>query len=279
MNPSATRAVFSALIVIVFFAYAVPSHAAECDNWQSNHPSWLWCDSFEASTALSERYEDVGSNGLSQSSEDAFDGSRSLRQTYEPGQVSAGWVIKVRDEGFPDHIFFRWYHKFGPDYTRFPPKMARAGYRIRSGDWDSVFRVHIWTDEEDHKLTADVLARNSSQTSSDWLPLKKSDFSFLDYLQEWVAIEVEIQLNSPGKTDGLYRVWINGELSIEALGVDLRGNTEDRINEVMLDGYWNGGSTGNLARYFDNFVIARSRIGLFGNQVTRPLPPSALQTD
>jgi hypothetical protein len=265
MTLPAARSVCSVLISFVFIAYGVPSQGAECDNWQASHPSWLWCDSFETSTTLSARYEDVGSTGLSQSSEDAFDGNRSLRQSYEPGQVNAGWIIKVQDEGFPDHIFIRWYHKFGEGYTRLPPKMARTGYRIRSGSWESIFRVHIWTDETDHTLTADVLARNSSQTDSGWLPLKKSDFNFLEHLQEWVAVELEIQLNSPGEADGLYRVWVDDELKVEALGVDLRGGTQDKINEVMLDGYWNGGSTGDLVRYFDNFVIATSRIGLFEN--------------
>ncbi|WP_222937626.1 PKD domain-containing protein [Spartinivicinus ruber] len=28
----------------------------ECENWQSNHPEWLWCDDFETTASLTEKY-------------------------------------------------------------------------------------------------------------------------------------------------------------------------------------------------------------------------------
>ena len=103
----------------------------------------------------------------------------------------------------------------------------------------------------------------------------------MEHLGEWVAIEIELNLNSPGEADGYYRFWVNDELVIEVQDVDLRGNTTDRTNEVMLDGYWNGGSTGSLVRYFDNFVISSQKIGIYTSSSTdaRPLPPSNLITD
>ena len=47
----------------------------------------------------------------------------------------------------------------------------------------------------------------------------------------------------------------------EHTGVDVRGNTQEKINEVMLDSYWNGGSPIAQNRYYDDFAISTARIG------------------
>lgn len=262
------------LVGVVLALAGTTAMAGECDNWQTAHPTWLWCDDFEATTALTARYEDVSTNGMSVVAGDGLSSSKGLTQSYTTGQVDAGWIVKYKAEGFPDHIFYRYYHKFGSGFTRFPQKMSRIGYRDHS-TWAEVFRVHSWLTGTG-LLTADVLAKNSTQTSSGWLPLATSTFPFASHPNEWVAIEVEVQLNTPGKADGLHRTWINDQLVIERLNVDLRGNTSNKINEVMLDTYWNESSPGAISRYYDNFVISTQKIGLLGTPATLapPSPPT-----
>ena len=51
----------------------------------------------------------------------------------------------------------------------------------------------------------------------------------------WVAIEQEVKLNTPGKTDGLVRVWVDGELKVEALELDLRGSDHFALSGVVSD--------------------------------------------
>ncbi len=260
------------VLTIASLLGTTPVMAAECDNWESFHPEWIWCDGFESNSALKDRYEDVNTTGLARSTADAAEGSASLRQTYTTGQIDAGWVIKVKPGGYPEHIFYRWYHKFGPGYTSFPPKMARSGYRPRNGSWVAVYMVHSWVDNSLPNL--DVLANNSSQ--GPWLPIARSNFDLSQNLDKWVSYEVEVKLNTPGRTDGHYRLWINNILAIERNNVDLRGNTADKINEVMLDTYWNGGATSNLVRYYDNFVISTQKIGPIEDipaPNSPPLPP------
>jgi hypothetical protein len=223
---------------------------------------WIWHDGFEDGEELTSKYEDVSTNGLSVSTNDAFSGTHSLEQHYEQGQVNAGWLIKVNNDGFPDHVFVRWYHKFEEGFEGFPPKMARIRYRRRSGDWKSVFAVHFWI--EDGQVVADVYARESSQANdTGWLPIARSGF-FLDDPENagrWICFEMEVKLNTPGETDGLYRFWADDELIVERTGVDLRGSTDYKINEIMLDCYWNGGSPKAQSRYYDDFVISTSKIG------------------
>jgi Polysaccharide lyase 14 len=260
------------LILLVSILSTGRLAATECDNWQNVHPEWIWCDSFELDTPLNSRYEDVRGEGLGRSTADAVDGRASLQQTYTTGQVSAGWVVKVKPEGYPDHIFYRWYHKFGEGYSSFPPKMARVGYRQRSGTWQEVFRVHSWI--AGNNPTLDVLASNSTQ--GPWLPVARSTFDLSLNSGKWNSYEVEVKLNSSGSSDGHYRLWINNDLVVERINVDLRGSTTDKINEVMLDAYWNGGATANLERFYDNFIISTQKIGPIKGALSPPLAPGNL---
>jgi hypothetical protein len=241
------------------FACVLTIDGGECDQWPER-PDWLWCDDFESDEPLRERYQDVSAKGMAVSDEDAFEGRRSLKQHYEAGQVSAGWITRVGEQ--PDHVFMRWYHKFEDGFVGAPAKMARIRYRHRYGDWGSVFAVHCWIDNE--VVVADVRAENSSQCNSAfYLPKVKSEFNVTDprNVGRWICFEMEVKLNSPGKRDGVYRIWADNELIVERANIDLRGHTSDKINEMMLDCYWNGGSPKAQNRYYDNFVIATSRIG------------------
>ena len=264
------RSVF--LIFAVYLVEVNYLYAGECDDWQNNHPAWLWCDSFEVDEPLLSRYQDVNTNGLSRSTDDAFDGEASLRQRYQPDQSSAGWIAKIDEGGFPDHVFYRWYHKFDEGFSTYPPKMARAGHRQHSGSWSTVFMVYTWMKEA--APTLDVYSITSTQGK--WFPVAIGDLNMDEFVGQWVSFEVEIKLNQPGQTDGHYRLWVNDQLLIERTEVDLRGATEDKINEIMLDTYWNNGADASLNRYYDNFVISTEKIGPMFTQKSPPLPPSSI---
>jgi hypothetical protein len=194
---------------------------------------------------------------------DAFEGTHSLCQSYTQGQVDAGWICRVNNGGFPDHLFMRWYHMFETGFEGFPPKMARIRYRHRSGDWTSPYAVHCWL-ESNGVVALDVVASNSIQANdAGWLAIARSSFSFADSrnIGRWVCFEMEVKLNTPGATDGLYRLWADDSLIVERTNVDLRGSASDKINEMMLDCYWNGGSPKAQSRYYDNLVIATEKIG------------------
>jgi hypothetical protein len=250
-------------IFLPAFSFGI-AFAGEADNWRENHPDWLWCDDFESSdTSLSHRYQDVSASGLSIVKHDAFDGTQCLQQHYIQGQVDAGWIIRGSDS-FPDHLFMRWYHRFESGFQGYPPKMARVRYRNRT-TWISTFQVHCWT-ETDGVVALDVAASNSTQANSaGWLSIARSNFTFAQpgNIGRWTCFEMEVLLNTPGKTDGLYRLWADDTLLEERTNVDLRGNTSEKLNEAVLDCYWNGGSPKAQNRYYDNFVISTKKIGRY----------------
>jgi hypothetical protein len=276
-----SRPLFYGIVIMVMAFSFSQINAGECDNWQGNHPEWLWCDGFESGDTLTINYQDVSMNGMSVVTGEAFEGTHSLRQSYTQGQVDAGWIIRVNNSGFPDHVFMRWYHKFEAGFQGFPPKMARIRNRLRSGDWSSPYAVHCWI-ETDGVLALDVAATNSTQANSaGWLPIARTAFTFADAknIGRWICFEMEVKLNTPGAADGLYRLWADDSLIAERTNVDLRGSTTDKINEVMLDCYWNGGSPKPQSRYYDNFVISTQKIGpVAGMAVCRNITKPSLRS-
>ncbi|MDD4902305.1 MAG: hypothetical protein PHE24_04150 [Patescibacteria group bacterium] len=230
--------------------------------------SYIWSDNFDDGKTLAEKYQDVSTNGFSVSSDDALSGQYSLKQIYSVKQVDAGWAARVNNDGFPDHVFMSWSHKFEQGFQGFPPKMARIRYRPRSGSnaWQTRFAVHTWI-ETDGEVVLDVVAPDSTQANDvGWLPIAFSGFTFADpaNIGRWVNFEMEVKLNTPGAKDGLYRLWIDGKLVVERTGVDLRGSTNYKWNEAMLDTYWNGGSPKVQSRYYDDFIISTERVGSSG---------------
>lgn len=241
---------------------------AEAEQWKL-HPEWLWCDDFESTSVLSKDYQDVSVNGMSKSTTDAFDGTRCLLQHYNFDQVDAGWVVRKNTGDYPEHVYMRFYHKFDKDFDGFPPKMARIRYR--KPDWTSPLEVHCWI--HDGVVVADVKAYHSTQANSvGWLPVANSKFTFRDpkNLGRWVCFEMEVLLNTPGKKDGLYRMWADDSLIVERLNVDLRGSETYLLNEAMLDCYYNHGSPKAQNRYYDNFIVSTKKIGL----MKQPTPSS-----
>jgi hypothetical protein len=234
----------------------------ECDDWQQQHPEWLWCDDFETEHDLTVGYEDTSLNGMDVSNADALSGDYSLRQHYTAGQVNAGWISKFfgdtlgNDYGpIQDHFYMRWFHKFEAGFQGAPPKMARIT-SIGPG-WDKRFGVYYWIAGDDHEIVADV------NTANGWIPVQHSGFFYSEAanIDRWTCHEMYVKANTPGQDDGAYAFWIDGVKVIDITGVSLVGSTDYHFNNCMLDCYWNGGSPAEQNRYYDNLVISTSPIG------------------
>lgn len=76
----------------------------------------------------------------------------------------------------------------------------------------------------------------------------------------WHRVEVFVRLNTPGQSNGVQRVWVNGELRGEWSGLVLRNTHELKLNSLTLEGSLMG-STQSVTRRLlvDNVVVARSR--------------------
>jgi len=75
----------------------------------------------------------------------------------------------------------------------------------------------------------------------------------------WICIESEVQLNTPGVSNGTHRTWVNDVLAGERTGVRWRESTILNLNAFQLS--FSGGVSPTARIWVDNIVVAQQRIG------------------
>jgi len=103
-----------------------------------------------------------------------------------------------------------------------------------------------------------------------WTGGKQIDIPFFDadHVGQWYCIEMRVKLNDPGQSNGIFEVWVDDVLKASLTDKNWIGSCEVGpgkfygINAFYLENYCNNGVIGNQARYFDNLVISRQKIGM-----------------
>lgn len=93
-------------------------------------------------------------------------------------------------------------------------------------------------------------------------------------LGKWHCVEYHCKLSAPGKSDGVVRMWVNGQLVSELTGMPLLEEKQAGFlfNRWMLGAYYHGGSPKVQHNYMDALVIATQYVGTLeqkGNQPPR----------
>jgi len=211
-----------------------------------------------------------------------------MRAGFKKGEVNGEGNRKLSFGDFPgnggptvregetfDEIYWRVYVKLEYGWEGSPAKMSRAT-SIVSEKWRQAMIVHVWSGKA-NTLTLDPASGVDGQSST-IVTTKYNDFDNLSWLGNspssnfkiynteesgcWILVEALARLNTPGKSDGLARLWIDGRLEAERENMNLRGSyTSHGINAVFLESYWNGGSVKTQGRWYDNFIVSTKRIG------------------
>jgi len=209
-------------------------------------------------------------------------GGGAMRARFEPGQVEAGSLKVVfgknpfgrgprPSEIFSD-IFWRVYVKHEAGWQGSPAKLARAT-AMAGTDWSQGLIAHVWSGKE----PVLVIDPATGITDGRKVTTRYNDFSHLRWLGlrrgrtplfatgesgRWVCIESRVRVNTPGRSDGMFSLWVDGRLEAERTDLDWHGAWRDYgVNAVFLENYWNGGSVRRQARWFDGFVVSTTSVG------------------
>jgi hypothetical protein len=183
-------------------------------------------------------------------------------------------------------IYWRIYVKHQHGWTGGGPAKLSRATSIVSGDWKQAMISHVWS--SDDALTLDpasgvrgdrvVTTQYNDFDNLHWLgnrPASRIKLFSPEESGRWVCVEAHVKLNTPGKSDGVNQLWIDGRLEAERTGLDWRGSyTGHGINAVFLETYWNAGSPVSQSRWIDNFVISTNPIG----PVVTPPNPVLIKT-
>jgi hypothetical protein len=83
-----------------------------------------------------------------------------------------------------------------------------------------------WSDDGHVGVRLSVITDGESASSS----LEAKDFTFPR--ARWVKIDQEVVLNSPGESDGVLRIWMDGDLALERKDIAYRSKPEVGLNGV-----------------------------------------------
>lgn len=278
-------------VVLAIIGLALPAAAqTECADWQTLHPEWLFCDDFEDGTPLVRdgRYFEHDDDGGDFIVVDGVGvaGSHGMRAIWQQGEVAAG-SLKLgfgrNPSGYMNRgirptedfreLYYRMYLRLQPGWLGNPKKLSRATV-IAASDWSQAMIAHVWEGSGD-ALGLDPVRCVAPDDS--YVCVGYNDFAHMTWLGfqsgvtqifapaevgEWRCVEAHVRLNDPGQTNGLHELWIDGALEAQTPPLDfVHSYTGYGLNAIFFENYQNEGAPQDQERYFDNIVVATSRIG------------------
>jgi hypothetical protein len=291
--------------VLLVLALFVPVLAQnECEDWQTTHPEWIFCDDFEDTSALvrTGRYFEYGDNQGDFIPIDTvgLNGSRGMRVKWQATEVGAGGLKlafgrnpnaymnkqNIRPGQDFREIYYRQYLKMQPGWQgKDPAKLSRATIFTSSSDWRQAMIAHLWSDDSGHLL---IDPASCVDASSQVVCQTYNDFSALSWLGNrsgttpiftsgydgvWYCVEAHVKLNDTGQSNGVQEFWIDGNLEARREGLNfVRSYSDYAINAVFFENYWNRGSPVEQERYFDNIVVSTQPIGCVDTSPVSALP-------
>ena len=174
----------------------------------------------------------------------------------------------------PEQIYFRYYLRFGSDWDpeiqggKLPGISAtynRAGWGGRPVNGRDGWSARGSFGRYQNGETAVGFYTYHMDMKGKYGSIWNWDRDRLGYLKNnrWYAIEQYIQLNTPGKSDGVMRAWIDGKLAFEKTDVRFREVPDLKIEMVWLNVYQGGTkpAANDDYMFIDDVVIARKYIG------------------
>lgn len=255
-------------------------------------PAWIWCDDFE-DDRLHLYFEHSGADGGFVRDEGVgVDGSTGMRARFGRGEVSPGGLrlafgrtpsryFRPVDGGDRDYreIYWRVYVRNQEGWVGGGgKKLSRAtSFASPSGGWGQAMIAHVWSGNGsrrdrlvlDPASGVDARGRLRTRGYNDfdnlrWLGTIEGTTPLFapDRVGRWYCIEARVRLNDPGRRNGVFELWIDGELEARDRDLNWVGTfARYGINAVFLENYWNEGAPRAQERYFDRFVVSTEPIG------------------
>ena len=204
------------------------------------------------------------------SNEHQRSGQKSLRLTFSQEGNEGGGLINPN----ATHLFHRYYDYYQASDFDFGAGMKIARYSGHAGGSNQYDIILVSRGEPtaagDYCFTNSMksmyIQRNPGVTFGNLFP----NVSFPR--GQWISVETEIKLNTPGLSDGEVRVYVDGQPKIEATGLNSVRDADDTmpINSLLMGGWYSNrantpGTCWNPSpvskRYIDDVIVSNRYIG------------------
>jgi hypothetical protein len=254
------------------------------------HREWIWCDDFEQDRLHQYfEYEDA-SGRFARAAGVGVKGSFGMRARFARGETSAGALhlalgkvpakyFRPVDGGTTTYreLYWRMYVRYQPGW------IGGVGYKLTramsftSANWAEAMVAHLWGGDPPDTNVLQLDPVSATDPQGNVLSTRYNDFGHFRWLGrkrgftplgdaahagQWYCVEVHARLNDPGRADGAFEYWVNGDLQAREDALNFVGPfTAYGINAVFFENYWNDGAPAAQERYLDNIVVSTERIG------------------
>jgi hypothetical protein len=208
----------------------------------------------------------LGQNGITHS------GSKAIDITYAKNEEMAGTNVGIS----ADSVNVRAWYYFEPGFDFGQGmkigRVSSFNNAKQMNDVDIILEVRSSGGKSQCGVTdmADVgLFFNGAPKGYDW---GNSAAAMSFQRGRWYAVEYQVVLNNPGRSDGAVRLWVDGQQVAARTGLNIRGTAgmDSKLNTVKIGGWYSNGANGNSCAnpaqasrmHMDDVAIATSYIGM-----------------
>ncbi|KPJ56332.1 MAG: hypothetical protein AMS16_02585 [Planctomycetes bacterium DG_58] len=215
--------------------------------------------------------------GLEITDKVAISGKRCLQFNLKKGKKSSGGLMHFFKPS--RRVYIRYYRMFEKEWEW--PKgngphdsgvYAFRGARLNGGPSSADFYTLL-----DFTRQADTILRISCGDREAWVRKTRCpryNRSKPDKIEplKWHCVEMMLKMASPDTDDGEIRLWVNGKLVTEHVGIPLRSAREPDLplKLFFISGYFHPGSPKDQTHWIDDLVISTEYIGTHEQPGNRP---------
>lgn len=254
----------------------------------TNSYAWTVTADFEGGTVGQTA---TGSDGLTTNAGQAtytsdyvFSGNMALRAEVQSGGTAFGGALQYPSNlGEGDEVWYRarWYFPSSWQFaTASGMKLMRVGTLAGGGNW-----WDIYIDRDTHQIephtdlgTSKVAFNNYKYNDSPLLNGSHGQHGEPVKVERWNTYEIYVKFSS-NPSQGIIRIWQEGNLAFEANGVVATLGSSSNVSSMVLVGnYYNGSAPKTQSAYVDNIEVTSdtpANRDAFGNPMIseRPLGP------
>ncbi len=255
----------------------------------------FWNEDFEGTTAeVESRWSSsCGSNwsthtAISLATDKKVSGSRSMRE-YVNGLTSRTpeYLSETcfMDREYPDttSIFTRWWEFTEANFQYDPSNVKSIFLGPRTNTWPNFWIGH-WQGSLHLEPGGQAVAElNSNGVPYEGISYTHNKSPLNTPTEKWICIETQIVLNTMGNSNGLIRLWTDGQLNVEHTGRTFVGpnvsnpNGNSGLAKFQLLRIYAQHGVGY--RWFDDIAVGNTRIGCGALPLpTKPKAPTGLKT-
>ncbi|MGH7619083.1 MAG: hypothetical protein ACREPM_17825, partial [Gemmatimonadaceae bacterium] len=266
--------------------------------------SWIFCDDFESDRSASYFEIDNSAGKFARTPGAGWGGSVGMRARYTKGQNNAGHLslafgavpdayFRTVDAGVRKYreIYWRYFVRRETGWVGNGASALTRATTFAASNWSQAMlavAASEVTDNGDVRLTS----YSGTDAAGNLTTVRYNDDAHLRSLSsrltsapvdgqstvgKWQCYEFHVKLNDAGQSNGVYEMFVNGQMSTTRSGLNWLGAySAYGVNSLTLENYYSSGAPANNVRTIDNLVVATSPIGC--GSTAPPPPPPAVAT-